>query len=276
MLGGLVVLLPVTLTELPSRSSLQSLVRGDEVPHSIAEADHRQIVGAYRSPYSAIGKFNGTMTCTGAIVINPRIIVTAGHCITEKHGAIRRSNLSFQPGYQTGTDLGRFQATVWAIGSRQSFARESVQEASRDWALLVLDRAPAGVRPLLLNHNSLEASELLGQQIVLPAYSNDIGNAEVLSVDPACTVSHLVWDALVHTCRARPGSSGAPLLLREGSGYAIVGIHTASMFASDEDGHVAKFVGNQAIASWIFADAALALSRQLDDASFKTVNSADY
>jgi hypothetical protein len=75
---------------------------------------------------------------------------------------------------------------------------------------------------------------------------------------------------------ARSGSSGAPLLLRDGSGYAVVGIHTASMFASDEDGHVAKFIGNQAIASWMFADAALALSRQLDGAPVQTVNSADY
>ncbi len=275
LLGGLVVLLPVTLTELPSRSSLQSLVRG-EGSQSIAEADRRQIVVANRSPYSAIGKLNGTMTCTAAIVLNPRIIVTAGHCITEKSGAIRRSNLSFQPGYQLGTDLGRFQATVLAIGSKQSFTHESVREASSDWAILVLDRAPAGVRPLLLSRHSLEASELPGQQIVLPAYSNDIGNAEVLSVDPACTVSHLVWDALVHTCRARPGSSGAPLLLREGSGYAIVGIHTASMYASDEDGHVARFIGNQAIASWKFADSVFALSRQLDGAPVQTVNSADF
>lgn len=117
---------------------------------------------------------------------------------------------------------------------------------------------------------------MLGQQIVLPAYSNDIVNAEVLSVDPACTVSLFVWDALVHTCRARPGSSGAPLLLREGSGYAIVGIHTASMFASDEDGQVARFIGNQAIASWTFADAVFALSRQLDGAPVQTVNSADF
>jgi protease YdgD len=276
LLGGLVVLLPITLTELPSRLTEQLVVRGNERSRSVTEVDPRRIVDARRSPYSAIGRFKGTMTCTAAVVLNPRIIITAGHCITEGDGTIRRSNLSFQAGYQLGTDLGRYQATVWAIGSKQSFTHESVREASRDWAILVLDRAPAGVRPLLLDHHSLEASELLGQQIVLPAYSNDIVNAEVLSVDPACTVSLLVWDALVHTCRARPGSSGAPLLLREGSGYAIVGIHTASMYASDEDGHVAKFVGNQAIASWMFADAVVALSRQLDGAPIQTVNSADF
>lgn len=276
VLGGLVVLLPVTLSELPSSFSLHSVVHRDEALHSGTEVDHRRIVDARLSPYSAIGKFRGTMTCTAAIVLNPRIIVTAGHCVTERDGTTRRSNLSFQPGYQTGTDLGRFQATVWAIGSKQSFTHESVHEAARDWAILFLDRAPAGVHPFLLSHHSLKALELLERQILLPAYSNDVVGAEVLSVDPACTVRDLVWGALVHTCVTRPGSSGAPLLLRDGSGYAIIGIHTASIFASDEDGHVAKFVGNQAIASWMFSEAALTLSRQLDGAPAQTVSSGDY
>lgn len=117
---------------------------------------------------------------------------------------------------------------------------------------------------------------MLEQQVLLPAYSNDIVNAEVLSVDPACTVRGPVWDALVHTCKARPGSSGAPLLLRDGQDYAIVGIHTASMFASDEDGHVAKFIGNQATGSWMFVDAARALARQLDSPLVQSASSADY
>ena len=108
------------------------------------------------------------------------------------------------------------------------------------------------------------------------AKCHDTINAEVLTVDPACTVRDLVWDALVHTCVARPGSSGAPLLLRDGSGYTVVGIHAASLFASDEHGHVGKSIGNQAIASWMFSDAAFALSRQLDGAPVQTVNSADY
>ncbi len=252
VLGGLLTLLPTALVEQPSRVSLQSVIQSYEAPHSVTKVDHRRIVDARLSPYSAIGKFRGTMTCTAAIVLNPRIIITAGHCVTERDGTIRRSNLSFQRGYQTGTDLGSFRATVWAVGSQQSFTHESVRDASRDWAILILDRAPAGVQPFLLSHRSLRAVELLERQILLPG------------------------DALVHTCTTRPGSSGAPLLVRDGQGYAIIGIHTASMFASDEHGHIAKFVGNQASASWMFSDAAFELSRQLDGAPVQTVNSADY
>jgi hypothetical protein len=101
-------------------------------------------------------------------------------------------------------------------------------------------------------------------------------NAEVVSVDPTCAVRDLARGTLIHTCIARPGSSGAPLLLRDGSGYAIIGIHTASIFASDADGHVGKFVGNQAVASGMFSEAVLALSRQLEGAPVQTANSADY
>lgn len=274
VLGGL-ILFPTVLLEHSPRVSLQ-VIQSDEAPHSSTEVDHRRIVNARLSPYSAIGRFRGTMMCTAAIILNPRIIVTAAHCVTERDGTTRRSSLSFQPGYQTGTDLGRFQATVWAVGSMQSFTHETVYAASRDWALLILDRAPQGVRPLLLNHRSLKALKSLERQVLLPAYSNDVVSAEVLSVDPACTVRDLVWDALVHTCAARSGASGAPLLVQDGSGYSVVGIYTASMFARDEDGHVAEFIGNQAIASWMFSNAAIALSRRLDDAPALTLSSGDY
>ncbi|WGS21079.1 MULTISPECIES: trypsin-like serine protease [unclassified Bradyrhizobium] len=261
-LGSLAVLLPVALTELPSVFS--------------PAGDPPRIVDARQSPYSAIGKFRGTMTCTAAIVLNPRIIITAGHCVTERDGTTRRSKLSFQLAYQTGTDLGRFKATLWAVGSTQSFAQESIHDASKDWAILILDRAPVGVRPFALRHDSPKALEFLERQILLPAYSNDVGDAEALSVDPNCTVRDLAWDTLIHTCTVKAGSSGAPLLLPEGSAYAVVGIHTASIFASDADGRVGKFVGNQAIGSGMFSEAALRLSRQLDGGPIQTVNMGDY
>jgi len=242
-LGGLVVLLPVTLADLPSIRS-QSVLWSGELPPEVTHVDHRRIVDARLSPYSAVGKFSGTMTCTAAVILDPRIIITASHCITEKDGTTRRSNLLFQLGYQAGTDLGRFAATVWAVGAKQNFRYESVQEASNDWAILVLDRAPAGVHPFLLSHHSSAMLKSLEWQILLPAYSNDIAGAEVLSVDPDCAVQDLIWDALVHNCMAQAGSSGAPLLMRDGPEYTVIGIQTASMFASDDEGHVAKFIGN--------------------------------
>lgn len=274
-LGSLVVLLPVVLADLPSVRP-QSVLSSVELPAGGTHADHRRIVDARLSPYSAVGKFSGTMTCTAAVILDPRIVITAGHCITERDGTVRRSNLSFQLGYQTGADLRRFEATVWAVGAKQSFGHESVQQASNDWAILILDRAPTGVHPLRLSHHSLAIPRSPERQIVLPAYSNNTASAEVLSVDPDCAVRELIWDTVLHDCMAQPGSSGAPLLMRDGSEYVVVGIHTASMFASDEDGHVAQFLGNQAIGSWTFQEAARALSRRLKTELVHDAGSAEY
>ena len=278
VIWGVALLSAIVLAVIGESRLGRSVLVGDQTgaPIKTADLDRRKIVDAQLAPYSALGKFDGTMACTAAIVLDPRIIVTSGHCITERDGSIRKSNLSFRPGYQAGTDLGRFEATVWVVGSKQHFKRQSVHEASQDWALLVLDRAPKGVQPLLPSHYSSEASRSRERQFLMPAYSNDIGNAEVLSIDPACSIRDLIWGVLVHDCRARYGSSGAPLLMRDGSRYAVLGIHTGSMFASDADGRVARFVGYRAIGSWMFADALLELSHQLNGEASHVGNSATY
>ena len=238
--------------------------------------DRRLIMDARHPPYSAIGKFRGSVTCTAAIVLHPRIVVTAGHCITMKDGTLKQSNLLFQPGYQSGIDLGHFEATLWAVGSKQSFGRQSVHDASQDWAILVLDRAPTGVRPFLLSRQSSEALKSLERQILMPSYSIDVADAERVSLDPACSILNTAWDVLVHDCRASSGSSGAPLLIRDGPRYSIVGIHTGSMFASDDEGHVGRFLGNRAITSGMFTEKLLALSRRLRSDDINDVASQAY
>lgn len=278
--GGFVILATVSLSIIgadpPSGVGPQSVARRAEARLEVIDFDRRRIVDARLSPYAAIGKFKGTMTCTAAVVLHPRIVITAGHCITERDGTTKRSDLSFRPGYQAGTDLGRFEATVWAVGSKQSFERQSVHDASQDWVILVLDRAPKGVVPFLLSHRSFETLKSRKRQFLMPSYSNDIGNADVLSVDPNCSIRDLVWDVLVHDCRAQHGSSGAPLLMQDRLQYMVVGIHTGSMFASDDDGRVVKFVGYRAIGSWMFSEALLALARQLNGEAFHEIHSPTY
>jgi len=56
----------------------------------------------------------------------------------------------------------------------------------------------------------------------------------------------------------------------------VAGIHTGSMFASDEDGHMAKLIGNRAIGSWMFKDALVSLSRRLDADASQEVGTAAY
>lgn len=241
-----------------------------------AAAALRHIVDARLMPYAAIGKFEGTMACTAAVVVDPRIIVTAGHCIAGRDGSVRKSRLSFRLGYQSGTELGRFVATVWAVGSKQSFKRQSAHDASQDWVILVLDRLPKGVEPFVLGDHSFDALKARERELLMPSYSNDMGGAESLSVDPACSIRDLAWGVLIHNCGGRFGSSGAPLLMRDRLRYAVVGIHTGAMFASDDAGHVAKFVGNRAIGTWAFAQPLAALLRQLNGEASHDAKSPTY
>lgn len=268
--------LPIMGAKMPNRVGPQPVSRAAEALIEASAIDPRRTVDAQLPPYSAVGKFKGSMVCTAAIVVHPRVIITAGHCITEKDGTIKTTNLLFRPGYQTGTDLGHFGAKVWAVGSKQNFKRQSVHDASQDWVILVLDRTPTGVEPFLLSNRSLATLKSREQDLLMLSYSNDIGDADVLNVDTTCSIRSLVWDVLVHDCRATFGSSGAPLLVRDQLRYALVGIHTGAMFASDGNGHIAKFIGNRAISSWMFTESLLALSHKLNREAPQEADSATY
>ena len=242
--------------ELISQSATGAAVR-------LNDDDLRIVVDARHPPFSAIGRFRGTMTCTAAIVLDPRIIVTASHCIADKEGILKDVPFIFEQGYQEGHALGRFRARLWSIGSRQHFKTESVKEASEDWAILLLDTAPLGVQPFALSLETAQALKSRNSQMLMPSYSIDFAKAESISLDPACSVRDFAWDVLVHNCRASFGSSGAPLLIRRGQEYAVAGVHTGSLYASDNEGRAGKLIGNRAISSHNFAPELVALSNFL-------------
>jgi hypothetical protein len=199
------------------------------------------------------------MLCTAAVVLHPRIALTAAHCVQ-----VNAAPAVFQLGYQAGTDLGRFKATVWAIGAQQHLTSQSVLDASNDWAVLLLDRAPTGIRPLLLSELSADGLRRLGRHILLPSYAVDVAAAQVLSLDPACAVRKLAWHVLVHDCMTSAAGSGAPLLIRREQEYAVVGVHSGAILERDEKLHVMRFVGNEATGTWTFADAIHELAAQLN------------
>jgi V8-like Glu-specific endopeptidase len=203
------------------------------------------------------------MVCTAAIVLHPRIIITAAHCIARRDGLASRTKPIFQPAQRAGRQLDRFEATVWAVGSEQRFTAQSAHDASNDWAILVLDRVPVGMRPLRLGSDSAEELARLERQILMPGYMIDAAGALSLRLDTACSVRGMMWNVLLHDCQASAGTSGAPLLMRDGEWYALVGIHTGSIFASDEEGRIAASIGNSATGAWSFAQALTALSRCL-------------
>lgn len=216
----------------------------------------RRIVDARAAPYSAVGRIKGTMLCTASVVVHPRIVVTAAHCV--RSGV----KVDVHLGYQAGTDLDHFKATVWAIGAPQDFDGQSVHEAANDWAILLLERAPIGIHPFLLNQPS--ADELEQQQILMPSYAVDVAAAQSLSLDPACSARKRVWNVLLHDCQTSLGGSGAPLLIKLRQEYAVVGVHTGAVLERDAAYQRATFVGYEATGTWAFAKAVHALSARLD------------
>ncbi|MGL4287298.1 MAG: trypsin-like serine peptidase [Phreatobacter sp.] len=214
-----------------------------------AAGDERHIVDARVPPYSAVGRFVGTAACTAALVLHPRIIVTAAHCVVDRNDQLRRSELSFQLGYRGGTDLGRFAATVWAIGSSRQYNHPSARDASNDWVILVLDRAPVGVRPFLLDDHPPGDLRSLSRQIFLPSYSDDLADAQALTVGPACSIRTIVWNVLMHDCQGSAGSSGAVLLLPDAEGYRVVGIHSGAVLVPDDT----MTPEGSAVGAWTFS-----------------------
>jgi V8-like Glu-specific endopeptidase len=242
--------------------------KGSDQLNHVQTDHHRRIVDARLSPYRAVGKFHGTVDCTAAIVLDPRIIVTAAHCLTQTDGNLKLARLSFRPGYQGHSDLGLFDATVWAVGAAQSGRPQSSQTASNDWAVLVLDRTPGGIRPFAMGNYTVDDLRLLRGEIVLPSYSIDMAEANSLGIDPACSIRDMVWDILLHDCGASFGASGAPLLARYENWYVVTAINTGSVVTRDEARHTMTFVGNSAIGAWSFQAAVNALAHRLGGAKY--------
>jgi V8-like Glu-specific endopeptidase len=113
--GPAVGLLPSAAPNISSGVVAVPLERVPAAPAKRRQDRSRPIVDVRSVPYAAVGRFKGAMVCTAAIVLHPRIIVTAGHCVTVGDAGRERIELIFQPGYQAGTDLGRYKATVWAV-----------------------------------------------------------------------------------------------------------------------------------------------------------------
>ena len=96
-----------------------------------------------------------------------------------------------------------------------------------DWARLELaGQIPDAVRPL-----SLALMPPRPGTAVMPAgYNQD--RAEILMADLACRVIGAAMAAgepfIVNDCEATRGTSGGPLLMRQGRGWVVVGISIAA------------------------------------------------
>jgi protease YdgD len=196
-----------------------------------AQGEPRARVDVGLAPWRSIGKVQATAgglreTCTAAL-IDPRTVVTAAHCLFNVR--TRRYFLPPSVHFLLGLDGSRFTSATLAESFELGPAYDPEKPGAArgdDWALVSLAAAIPDQQTLELT----PAVPAAGTAAMVGGYGQD--NPNVLTADTACHVTGLLRDAggrplLVHDCRAVHGVSGAPLLVRLESRWAIAGINVA-------------------------------------------------
>lgn len=195
-----------------------------------------------RAALGSVGKLQGAMTCTGSVVVHPRLVVTAAHCVTFVDGR-SIEDILFQPSYLPQGHARVFHGHVASIGSTRQFAGHTPGDEPKDWAIVLLDEPLVGVRPLSLR--LLRRSDLTKSRgaISLPAYSRDAARNDGMSIVPHCSILDVRWEVFIHDCDASAGSSGAPLLMSAGESFVVVGINSATIYLPGRGDKPGTFMG---------------------------------
>jgi protease YdgD len=191
-------------------------------------ADRRVSVDPSEPPWNAIAKIQTNIgtRCTGALIAHATVL-TAAHCLynPRTHAFLQPVSLHVLLGYQRGEYRWHRLVAQFVVGSGFDGANRA---PSSDWAQLQLaETIPSTVVPLPL----AQAAPAAGTAAVLAGYNQD--RAQLLIADPACHVVRAAAtgerDGLfAHDCAATRGTSGAPVLVRENGGWAVLGVNIAA------------------------------------------------
>lgn len=125
-------------------------------------------------------------------------------------------------GYNRGDYRWHRMVTHYTVGAGFDGSKGGLQGS--DWARLELDGAiPALVAPLPIATEPPRS----GVAIAVAGYNQD--RAQILMADLACHITGTAMAAgklfIAHDCDATGGTSGGPLLVRQGGGWAVIGIN---------------------------------------------------
>lgn len=181
----------------------------------------RRAVAPDEAPWSSLVRVQSEAggQC-GGVLVAPDRVLTAAHCVI----AARTGNrlLPERVNVLLGYDRGDFRAqTVAAAIVTGPWAQGGAHGA--DWAVLRLAAPlPAPALPIV--------SPGSGMAAMLGGWQRD--RAHALLADTGCAIEAVLRDAagplLLHGCAATRGSSGAPLLVRHGAGWAVMGVQVAA------------------------------------------------
>lgn len=202
----------------------------------VGPRDGRRMVDADAPPWSSLARLQvpGMSRCT-AVMVAPRIALTAGHCLWS--GRLRRwvrpDMIYVLPGYDRGRYTGVARAQTYRIAP------------GTDVAEVILDR------PLPVNILGFDWLPPPGTPAMLGGYNQD--RNEIIEADTGC---HILSDnglLLRHDCEGTHGTSGAPVLVRGPDGmWRIAGIQTAAFIG--HRGGIA--VAAASLRTWLFPQGA--------------------
>lgn len=189
--------------------------------------DRRTPVDPDVPPWDAVAKVQSNVArrCSG-VLIAPALVLTAAHCLYNPRTRAMLQPLSLHVlfGYRRGEY--RWHRLVRQVEIGRGFDGRNPMPQAADWARLALD-APVAATPLPL----MLQRPTPGTALALAGYNQD--RAQLLMVDRDCHVLQVMplpassaW--LRHDCEGTYGTSGGPLLVRQGEGWAVAAIAIAA------------------------------------------------